>query len=274
MPNNNVASIVDGQLNIQASPYEDKKMPSSTLGKDDFMLLLIKQMQYQDPLNPQTDTDFVAQLAQFSALEQMQNLNQATMNSQAFGLVGKEVIVQSKIATGEVREIQGVVDYVTIQSGKAYLSINGSLYSVDDLKTVLDDFYAIKQYLPNVESASLSYSLWDPCDLQLNVNLGSNGYQASALAVQAVDSAGNFVTIPSQYLAFKDGKLTISKEALKDFNTGDYTLIISFDDPLYTVEAGKVTLKITGSKAGDDSNTDDDGSSDDSTTDEVEGVDE
>lgn len=54
---------------------------SSSLGKDDFMKLLIQQMKHQDPMNPMDGTQFAAQLAQFSSLEQLQNLNTSMTNS-------------------------------------------------------------------------------------------------------------------------------------------------------------------------------------------------
>ena len=49
--------------------------PGGELGKDAFLQLLVTQMQYQDPLDPQDNSEYIAQLAQFSALEQMSNLN-------------------------------------------------------------------------------------------------------------------------------------------------------------------------------------------------------
>jgi flagellar basal-body rod modification protein FlgD len=63
------------------------------LGKDEFLKLLVTQLQYQDPLNPMEDKDFIAQTAQFTALEQMQNLNSTTVFSQATGFIGKDVEV-------------------------------------------------------------------------------------------------------------------------------------------------------------------------------------
>jgi len=76
-----------------------------TLGKDDFLNLLVTKMQYQDPLEPMNDEDFIAQLAQFSSLEQMSNIAdgietsnqwsylqmQSLNNVMASGFIGKEV---------------------------------------------------------------------------------------------------------------------------------------------------------------------------------------
>jgi len=82
---------------------------TSILGKDDFLKLLMTQMQNQDPLNPTDDTQFVAQLAQFSSVEQMTNMNdtmnqllvaQASANQTATAqLVGKSVQVNSNTVT-------------------------------------------------------------------------------------------------------------------------------------------------------------------------------
>lgn len=74
---------------------------SSALDKDDFLNLLVTQLQNQDPLNPMENTEFTAQLAQFSSLEELQNVNsglemlrlsqQAIHNTQALSMVGRTV---------------------------------------------------------------------------------------------------------------------------------------------------------------------------------------
>jgi len=77
----------------------------NSLGKDDFLLLLVTQLQNQDPLNPQDPTEFTSQLAQYSSLEQLFTVNDQlqqleTTNGNvvqlnALGLMGQSVVVQS-----------------------------------------------------------------------------------------------------------------------------------------------------------------------------------
>ncbi len=139
-----VAYIKDGKLVSESTPTHtnETKRGSSELGKDAFLQLLVTQMQNQDPLNPSSDTEFIAQLAQFSALEQMQNLNVSMQNQNAYGLVGKNVIISVGLSKGEVTNtVAGYVQYVEMRDGKAYLAINEELYSIEDLDTVLDDKY-------------------------------------------------------------------------------------------------------------------------------------
>lgn len=62
-----------------------------TLDKDSFLKLLVTQLQYQDPLNPTDNTEFVAQMAQFSSLEQMQNMNGGMSKLLTLSLMGKAV---------------------------------------------------------------------------------------------------------------------------------------------------------------------------------------
>ena len=63
--------------------------PNNDLDREAFLRLLITQLQHQDPLNPMDDRDFIAQMAQFSALEQMVNLNTTFERSQAYAMIGK-----------------------------------------------------------------------------------------------------------------------------------------------------------------------------------------
>ena len=85
------------------------------LGRDAFMKILVAQMRHQDPLDPMDDREFVAQMAQFSSLEQMQNMNkslnqflESNFLYQASSLIGSEV----EIRAGSDEEVKGIVTEV------------------------------------------------------------------------------------------------------------------------------------------------------------------
>jgi flagellar basal-body rod modification protein FlgD len=87
-----------------------RRKAKDTLDKDDFLKILVAQLTHQDPTQPMEDREFIAQMAQFSSLEQMQNLNKEfsrvanlVATSQAMNLIGKtvDVAVQGKDGNGE-----------------------------------------------------------------------------------------------------------------------------------------------------------------------------
>lgn len=106
---------------------------TQSLDKDDFLKLLVTQLQNQDPMNPADSTEFVTQLAQFSSLEQLQNVNenikivqlfdQSINNSQAVTFVGKTVK-----ATGSIFELSDGGSYeVQYQLGEEADTVNVSI---------------------------------------------------------------------------------------------------------------------------------------------------
>jgi flagellar basal-body rod modification protein FlgD len=112
------------------------------LGKDDFLNLLVTQLQYQDPLNPQQDTQFISQMAQFSALEQMQNLNTTFSSTKAFGLIGKIVNATLKEDdSSKDNTITGEVTSVKMQSGKVYVIVKDKEVPVENVQEVTDGGY-------------------------------------------------------------------------------------------------------------------------------------
>lgn len=213
---------------------------NSTLGKDAFLQLLVTQMKYQDPLNPKADTEFVAQLATFSQLEQMQNLSQTSSNSQAFNLVGKDVVVKVTTASGETTYKDGTVDYVTVNKGNVQLSIGGSSYTMDQLDRVIDSTYLINQGLPTIaEPIKLDFDKSNPADISFNVNLGKDKTVATDVAVVVNGNA-----LDTKYVSVDKNVVTISKDALTGLDTGSYKATVVFNDALYTTVADKVTIMV------------------------------
>ena len=112
-----------------------KETGNSALGKDAFLQLLVTQLQNQDPTNPMDDRDFIAQMAQFSSLEQMQNMTktmesllvsqQQTQLMSYTTFIGKEVkwheLTEEKDQTGNyiTNEGTGVVESLKFVKGEA-----------------------------------------------------------------------------------------------------------------------------------------------------------
>jgi flagellar basal-body rod modification protein FlgD len=114
-----------------------ERTPNSDLDRQAFLNLLMTQLKFQDPLNPMDDRDFMAQMAQFSALEQMVNLNQSFERSQAFGMIGKEVEFGFRHPqSGEWIEDFGVVQGVTVQGSDVFLFVDGMDVPISALRAV------------------------------------------------------------------------------------------------------------------------------------------
>lgn len=110
---------------------------SQELGKDDFLKLLITQLSNQDPTNPMEDTQFIAQMAQFSSLEQMTNMNQqfekmtAMLNSsEAMSVLGKSV----ELNVGDTTTT-GIVEGVT-RGANPQIKVNGAFYDMERINAV------------------------------------------------------------------------------------------------------------------------------------------
>ncbi len=238
------ANVTDGIVE-QTVSETSKKSKGGEMGKDEFLQLLVAQMKYQDPLQPTDNTQYVSQLATFSQLEQMQNLNQTNVNSQAFGLVGKEVIMKTTSSTGEVTYKQGTVEYVTKSGAKAFFSIEGSLYNVEDLYSVVGENYIANQKGPKVDTTELTYDHSKPEDVSFKISLGEGDYEASQLALFI-----NGQVVSSDYLGFdhESNTVTVSNEAFKGLEAGTYKVAVMFDDINTTTYTDKISLKIKGDK--------------------------
>ena len=128
------------------------RQPQSDLDRDAFLNLLITQLRHQDPLNPMDDSQFIAQMAQFSTLEQMMQLNNTFERTQAFGMIGK--IIDADFFC-PVREEWIEIDsrFVTAvrRSGdNVYLTVmgeNGMPVDVpfDSVREVSEDFFVTQQ---------------------------------------------------------------------------------------------------------------------------------
>jgi flagellar basal-body rod modification protein FlgD len=120
--------------NLQINPT---RQPKQNLGRDDFLKILITQLSYQDPTAPMQDKEFIAQMAQFSSLEQMTamakdfaKLTAMIGGSEASSSLGKNV----EVVEGE-RTVQGAVQAVT-RGEIPQVLVNGTFYNWDQVVKV------------------------------------------------------------------------------------------------------------------------------------------
>ena len=108
---------------------------SQTLNQNDFLTLLVKQIQFQDPLNPKSNTDMAAQMAQFTALQQSSQMSASLSMLQANSLVGSTVTVQADPNSNAVAT--GLVSGVSMENGTPQIIINGLGYKLSQLLSVM-----------------------------------------------------------------------------------------------------------------------------------------
>ena len=93
-----VQAVKDGQLvdtTASATSESTSKRPKNgnTLGQQDFLELLVAEMQYQDPLEPQSNTDYIAQPATFTQVQDIEEMQGTVENMQGNNLIGKYVLL-------------------------------------------------------------------------------------------------------------------------------------------------------------------------------------
>lgn len=128
---------------IQAVNSKNNRTPTSNLGKDDFLQLLTTQLKNQDPMNPMEDMDFIGQMAEFSSLEQMLNLNTGVdkintaltnnTTTQAMMFLGTNVTAQVDESD---EPITGTVSTIGFKDNQPYLKVGEYAVALDQVKLV------------------------------------------------------------------------------------------------------------------------------------------
>ena len=159
-----VAAVKDGKLDYSYTDSSKKQTQAtgSNLGYDQFLTLLCAEMQYQDPLQPTQNSEYVSEMATFSQVEATSNVSASVDSIQANNLVGKYVTINT-----DDGQTSGIVDVVTKTDKKYQITVDGKTYSASDVVSIQDSDYAEAQVmadsfkgliskLPAVENLSAS----------------------------------------------------------------------------------------------------------------------
>ncbi|WP_338452053.1 flagellar hook assembly protein FlgD [Niallia oryzisoli] len=195
-----MANTIDSNLYLSNYQKAERKTGSSELGKDDFLKLLMTQLQNQDPSNPMQDTEFIAQMAQFSSLEQMTNLNSSfekfISQQQQSLLISYNQFVGKEITWHKLSELEDGTTEVQDGTGK----VSGIQYKNDQVVFILEDG-------TELEPANIS---------QVNETINeSNMIQASMMIgkkVTFVNESNEEETAVIHSVSFKNGKAAFQLE--------------------------------------------------------------
>ncbi|MBN2402268.1 MAG: hypothetical protein JXN64_07690 [Spirochaetes bacterium] len=132
-------SIKNENINIMNSPRKNK-VGNENLDKDAFLKLLVTELRHQDPTQPMENKEFISQMAQFSALEQMTNvnksvqeLNKTSRSAEAYSLLGKNVKAFDPV-TGI--KVEGLVTSIFYKNNEIRLTVNGREIGLNDIHAV------------------------------------------------------------------------------------------------------------------------------------------
>lgn len=131
-------------INSQVTAQENQRTPTTELGKDEFLEILVTQLQNQDPLNGGDNTEYIAQLAQFSSLEQMQNLNENLESGFSMMLYHQNVQHASQLIGKSVTlndgddQIVGLVEKSKIANGNVQVVVKGKPYWLEQIVEIED----------------------------------------------------------------------------------------------------------------------------------------
>ena len=235
-----IAPVDDGKLNYEYTDNSKKNginPTGSTLGYDQFLQLLCAEMQYQDPLEPTSNTDYVAQMATFSQLEATLSLAETQQNANASELVGKQVILKiTSETTGQTTYVDGRVDYVVYQNGEAFLSVNDQLYPASALDTVADSEYYegvtlaktvtdMVAQLPDIEYLTTS---WEKAITQLReIYDGMTSYQQQFVSDETLSTLKEYEDKMKELLQAEESKDTTdgTGDATEDGSEEDTTIV-------------------------------------------------
>jgi len=175
---------------------------SQTLGKDDFLKLLVTKLTHQDPLSPMDDEAFVADLAQFSSLEQLQNLNKALDDSLNWDYLQMQTINNTMATSLIGKEVKASYSNIYLDNdNRPTINFSTTEYAEKVEITIKNaDGSVVRTLTSEAVPPGNNSIIWDGKDTNGN-RLAEGSYQ---IEINGVDAEGNKIT-PSTYI---QGKVT------------------------------------------------------------------
>lgn len=127
---------------------------STSVKFQDFLDLMIAQLQNQDFTNPVSDSEYMTQMAQMSMVQQMQEATRNSQYSFAASLLGRVVTVSDTSSSGTTKTETGYVDSVKVQNNELMISVKGSTYKLSQITEMFDNSYYLAEQYNNGTAAA------------------------------------------------------------------------------------------------------------------------
>lgn len=207
---------------ISSTSTSTSTQEAGALGKDDFLNLLLKQLSYQDPLNPMDSAEFTAQLSQFSSLEELTNINTTLNDVLSF---------QQSMQNASVANLIGKT--VTVDGNAAFLSEDAEI-----------------NYELSAQAASVEITIYDGSGRVVSSkNIGSQEAGEQRYTWDGKDSAGN--QLPEGSYTFQVDAVDISGNPVQAVTSGAGTVTeVVFEEGLtYIVLDGGIKVNLSDIKS-------------------------
>ena len=129
---------VESTQTIQTTSTTASSNSNSLLSMDDFLSLMVAQLANQDMYNPVDNTEYIAQMAQFSMVQALSDLTQASMASYGVSLIGKEGTVAELDSNGYLNKTVGIIEGVNFYNGETEVIIDGNAYKLSSVMQIAE----------------------------------------------------------------------------------------------------------------------------------------
>lgn len=200
-----MSNAIDASLLLSTYKESKSKTGSNVLGKDDFLKLLITQLQNQDPTNPLSDTDFIAQMATFSSLEQMTNINTAinklVEQDKQSQLISYHQFIGKEVSWQKLKELENGKTEISNGIG----TVAGIHFNEDQVALVLEDGTELEP----ANISQVSQTVKESAMLEASMMIGK--------MVTYVNDSREEVSAMVNSVSFKNGKISFQLD--DDANT-------------------------------------------------------
>lgn len=204
---------------LHPAVQEETKKTGDTLGKDDFLKMLTAQLQYQNPMDPMKDDQFVSQMAQFSSLEQLQNINSTMLQNSQWDMLLSQTINNTMATSLIGKTVDAEVSSVNLQKGgSANITFSSSDFALDGMITIFGADGNVVRTIPLSQvKAGQNSTYWNGKDNEGNeLSSGTYSYQ-----IDLKDAQGKSVTVSGYCNGVVEGVKYVDGQAMLLVN-GNY----------------------------------------------------